>query len=170
MSATPASSSIFQIIYQTLMPVAVGVCVYVVYKQGKQLEAILLALIGGMAVFYYYLKWFKAPVSPEDVIWPPFVSTCPDYLTLISPSTTGAADPANSYCVDFVGVSMNPSLMKKSNPNNPPKPTDPDFEAHVFKLSGLAGANVNSPDMTTQLCASVLQRGLTWAHICDPTP
>jgi hypothetical protein len=170
MATAPATTNILQTVYQMVVPISMGICVYIVYKQGKQLEAVLLGLIGGIAIFYYWIKWFRAPVSVEDTIWPPFVSTCPDYLTLISPSATGTADPSNSYCVDFVGVSLNPTNMMKSDPNNPPQPSDPDFEAHVFKLNGLVSADPNSPDMTKELCATVLQRGLTWAHICDPTP
>jgi len=167
MGFAPATKKLLERIYQFVAPLLLALGVYVVYKQGKQIEAILLALIGCAALFYYWIKFFKMPATEANDVWPPFVSTCPDYMTLISPYATGASDATESYCVDFVGVSLKPELMKKSNPDNPPKESDPDFESRVFRLKGLVSTDPRVADKTKELCDMVRRRGLTWAHICD---
>jgi hypothetical protein len=163
MGFAPATKKLLERIYQFLTPLLLGLGVYVVYKQGKQIEAILLTIIGCAAIFYYWIKFFKLPPSEANDVWPPFVSTCPDYLTLVSPFSTGATD---AVCVDFVGVSLKPQSMVKSDPNKMPKVSDGDFEQKVFRLTGVS----NDPtvvDKTGAICANVKARGLTWAHICD---
>jgi hypothetical protein len=167
MGFAPATKKLLERIYQFLTPLLLGIGVYVVYKQGKQIEAILLLLIGCVAIFYYWIKFFKMPATDANDVWPPFVSTCPDYLTLVSPFATGSTDAAESYCVDFVGISTRPNLMKKSNPDNLPKVTDPNFESYVFRLKGLVSTDPSVEDKTKDLCDMVRRRGLTWAHICD---
>jgi hypothetical protein len=161
MGLAPATKKVVERIYQFVAPFLIGLGVYMVYKQGKQIEAVLLALIGFAAVFYYWIKFFKMPPSQANDVWPPFVSTCPDYLTLITSPSDG-----ESYCMDFVGVSLNPAMMKKTDPNNIPTTADPDFESYVFRVKGLTD-NADPADKTRDLCNNVRRRGLTWAHICD---
>lgn len=163
MGFAPATKKLLERVYQFLTPVLLGLGVYVVYKQGKQIEAILLGLVGCAAIFYYWIKFFKLPPSEANDVWPPFVSTCPDYLTLASPSSTGFTD---SVCVDFIGISLKPDAMKKSDPDRMPQASDPDFEQKVFKLKGVSG-DPTVPDDSRVMCAAVKARGLTWAHICD---
>ena len=161
MGFAPATKRLLERIYQFLTPLLLGIGVYVVYKQGKQIEAILLALVGCAAIFYYWIKFFKMPPSEANDVWPPFVSTCPDYLTLVTSPQSG-----ESYCMDFVGVSLKPEVMRRANPQNLPTAADPDFESFVFRVQG-ATSNADPSDKTKELCSAVRRRGLTWAHICD---
>jgi len=161
MGFAPATKKLIERIYLFLAPILVGLGVYMVYKQGKQIEAVLLALVGFAAVFYYWIKFFKLPPTEANDVWPPFVSTCPDYLTLVASPAGG-----ESYCMDFVGVSLKPNVMKKTDPKTMPTEMDPDFESYVFRVRGLA-ENANKADKTKELCDTVRRRGLTWAHICD---
>ena len=163
MGFAPATKKLLERVYQFVTPLLLGLGVYVVYKQGKQIEAILLALIGCAAIFYYWIKFFRLPPSEANDVWPPFVSTCPDYLTLASPVSTGDAE---AVCVDFIGVSLKPNLMGKSDPNKIPQVTDGDYESKVFRLSGVSN-DPTVPDKTVALCAQVKAKGLTWAHICE---
>ena len=68
--------------------------------------------------------------------------------------------------MDFVGVSLKPNVMKRTDPKTMPSAADPDFESYVFRVRGLA-ENAGSADKTKDLCDNVRRRGLTWAHICD---
>ena len=163
MGFAPATKKLLERVYQFLTPLLLGLGVYVVYKQGKQIEAILLALIGCAAIFYYWIKFFRLPPSEANDVWPPFVSTCPDYLTLASPVSTGDRE---AVCVDFIGVSLKPNLMAKSDPNKIPQVTDGDYEKKVFRLSGVSN-DPTVPDKTAALCEQVKAKGLTWAHICE---
>lgn len=161
MGLAPATKKLLERIYLFVAPILVALGVYMVYKQGKQIEAVLLALVGFAAVFYYWIKFFKLPPSEANDVWPPFVSTCPDYLTLVK-----SPDDDESYCMDFVGVSLKPALMKKTDPSAIPTSMDPDFESFVFRVKGLA-ENASGADKTRELCDNIRRRGLTWAHICD---
>jgi hypothetical protein len=167
MGFAPATKKLLERVYQFTTPLLLGLAVYVIYKQGKQIEAILIALIGCAAIFYYWIKFFKLPPSEANDVWPPFVSTCPDYLTLASPMSTKDTE---AVCVDFIGVAL-PSAkatnpLKKSDPNSFPTTADSDYESKVFRLSGVS-SDPTVPDKTKAICEQVGLRGLTWAHICD---
>jgi len=163
MALAPRTKKMLERVYQIITPLLLGIGIYIVFKQGKQIEAVLLLLIGIAAIFYYWIKFFRIPRSEANDVWPPFVSTCPDYLTLVSPFATG--DP-QSVCMDFIGVSLKPKVMVKTNPDKIPKASDPDFESKVFRLVGVNAQQ--GTDNTVELCKNVRNRGLTWAHICDP--
>jgi hypothetical protein len=162
MDKVPAKNKTMERIFQVVAYSSLFVGVYIVIKQGKQIEALLLFLIGMAAISYYWIKWFKVSKDAAALMWPPFISTCPDYLTLITPT-----DGSGAYCLDFVGISINPSIMMKSDPHNPPKASDPNFESMVFRLNGLTDPDPDSTSNTKSLCDSVRDRGLTWAHVCD---
>jgi hypothetical protein len=163
MAFSPATLKVLENVYWFVSAFLLGAGVYVTWKRNKQIEAVLLTIIGLAAIFYYWIKFFKLPPSEANDVWPPFVSTCPDYLTLASPFSTGDRE---AVCVDFIGVSLTPGSMAKSDPNHMPKVSDPDYEQKVFRLTGVS----NDPtvkDKTGAICAAVKARGLTWAHICD---
>jgi len=72
--------------------------------------------------------------------WPPYIAACPDYLTMIAPNA----------CVDYVG--LHSSLLKKSDPANPPAPTD---STRVFNAGG----------SVSHKAARAQQYGLSWEGI-----
>lgn len=158
MGFSPASKKLLSRVYFFGVPILLMIACYVIGKQGKPIEAILLGLIGLLATFYYYLKFFVIGKTAQEE-WPPYVSTCPDYLTLINPAATGDSDPV---CMDFIGVALSGAsqqLIKTDSRNIPKASTGAAYESHVFRVKGVTDADA--------MCANVKSRGLTWAHVCE---
>jgi len=165
MGLSPETKKLTERVYQFLAPVLVGLGCYVVYKQGKQIEAVLLLLIGWSAIFYYWIKYFKLPSIDAQKPWPPFLSTCPDYLTLVSPESTG---DSKAVCMDFVGISTKPNTMYKANPNSiPQKNSNPDYNYYTFVVETPSSTGSDPTLVKNNNCSNVKARGLTWAHVCD---
>jgi hypothetical protein len=141
----------------------ISVCM-MLFKQNKQVAAVLVFLGGLMAAYFYYVKWFVIPDSRPG--WPPYVTPCPDFLTLMDPG-----DPTkgkSGRCVDFVGVSANGMLAKTDinaagevsragNPNTM-------FEVKTTVLDPVT--NTVTPANKRELCDSVELYGLTWLSMC----
>ena len=161
MGFSPATMKVLENVYWVVTPFLLGIGVYITWKQNKQVEAVLLTIIGLAAIFYYWIKWFK--VKSKDDIWPPFISSCPDYLTLVSPTTTGDSE---AVCMDFVGVSRQPLVLKKAKVDQIPQSGDSDFESFVFRL-GKRAPNQTPEDFNKTLCLKVTSKGLSWAGVCE---
>jgi len=164
MGLAPATRNLLETIYQFATPVLLGILCYVLYKQGKQIEAVLILIIGWTAIFYYWVKYFKLPSLDSMSKWPPFVSTCPDYLTLVSPLKTG---DTKAVCMDFIGISKKPLAMAKTNPDNIPKVTEMTYPLHVFIPTSTSTTDGDAAVANITTCTEVKARGLTWAHVCD---
>ena len=82
------------------------------------------------------------------------------------PDIVTSPQSGESYCMDFVGVSLKPEVMRRANPQNLPTAADTDFESYVFRVQGVT-SNADPSDKTKELCGMVRRSGLTWAHICD---
>ena len=161
MALSPETKKIVENAYWFLSAAFLGVLVYLTWKAQKQIESVLFAVIGATAIFYYWIKWFKIPDTEND--WPPFISPCPDYLTLVGPETTGDSKPV---CMDFVGVSTQPLVLRKTNPKEIPQASDSDYNDFVFVV------DPSTPDMTAEgyskkTCLKVQSKGLTWEGICE---
>jgi len=156
------TKNLLETIYQFASPVLLGILCYVLYKQGKQIEAILILIIGWAAIFYYWVKYFKLPSLDSQTPWPPYVTTCPDYLTLVSPLVT---NDSKAVCMDFVGISKEPTLMMQADPNNIPTKTSTNYDKYVFIPESTS--STDSSDAVKATCLNVTHRGLTWAHVCD---
>ena len=161
MALSPATMRILENIYWFVTAFMLGAGIYVTWKNNKQIEAVLLTIIGGAAIFYYWIKWFK--IKSKDGMWPPYINACPDYLTLVSPDATGASEPV---CMDFVGVSLQPLVLKKTDPTRIPQAADSDFEQFVFKVEKSA-AGATPEDYNKQVCLKVQAKGLSWAGVCE---
>ena len=59
---------------------------YVLYKLNFQIASVLVFLGAVIALFYYYVKWFQLP--SQNNTWPPYTTSCPDFLTLVDPGTS----------------------------------------------------------------------------------
>ena len=161
MAFSPATMKVLENVYWVVSVFMLGIGVYIIWKQNKQIEAVLLTIIGLTAIFYYWIKWFK--VKSKDDIWPPYVSPCPDYPTLVSPQTTGGAD---AVCMDFVGVSRQPLVFKKAKANQIPQASDADFEEFVFRLDKRNGS-MTPEDYNKAVCLKVQSKGLSWSGVCE---
>ena len=111
---------------------------YLLFINDRAIAGILWLVLGFMLIYVMYPVYF--PDGGAGTRWPPYVTTCPDYLTLIAPNA----------CADFVGLGS--PLLKKSDPALPPSPTD---STHVF----------NSAGTVAEKAARAQQYGLSWEGI-----
>jgi hypothetical protein len=161
MGFSPATMKVLENVYWVVTSFLLGIGVYITWKQNKQVEAVLLTIVGLAAIFYYWIKWFK--VKSKDEIWPPYINPCPDYLTLVSPQTTGA--PA-AVCMDFVGVSRQPLVFKKAKSDQIPQVGDSDFSSFAFTLDKRT-SDMTPDDYNKAVCLKVQSMGLSWAGVCE---
>lgn len=160
MAFTPATMLILERVYLFFTTFFLGIAIYLIFKQQKQVEAVLLTIIGGAAVFYYWIKWFK--LKQEDSVWPPYISPCPDYLSLVSPAVTGDTRPV---CMDFIGVSTMPMIFKRTERDSIPKATDAGYDERVFKTP--SRGDMKPEDHNKAICNLVTSLGLTWEGVCE---
>ena len=109
------------------------------FKTQRPIAAMVWSIAGLMMVYIFYAIFFPASTKAET--WPPYISSCPDYLTLLRPNQ----------CVDFVG--LNSPLLIKSDPAHPPPAS--------------AGSKVifDSSGSSAQKTARAQQYGLSWEGI-----
>jgi hypothetical protein len=115
---------------------------------------------GAIAVLYG-LRWFSSSnsiFSQAPVTWPPFMNTCPDYLTYYEVDTNGTKVKT---CIDTVGVSKNGNMPKWiSSTSSPYSATSTSY----FSLD----TKSNDPELRKQeLCFRAVQAGLTWEGITN---
>ena len=111
---------------------------YKLFTSSRALAGILWLLCGLTLIFVMYFVFFQPGPSNS---WPPYLSSCPDYLTNIGPNA----------CVDYVGLD---SVLRKSDPKHPPNPTNADY---VFNSSGTIQEKANK----------AIQYGLTWEGVTN---
>ncbi len=160
MAFTPATMVILERVYLFFTTFFLGIGIYLIYKQHKQVEAVLLTIIGGSAIFYYWIKFFK--IKQPDSVWPPYISPCPDYLSLVSPGVTGDSSPV---CMDFVGVTTMPLVFKMTQRDAIPKVTDKGYDDRVFKVP--TRGNMKPEEHSKAICDKVKSLGLTWEGVCE---
>lgn len=161
MAFSPATLKVLENVYWFVCAFLLGAGIYVTWKRNKQIEAVLLTIIGSAAIFYYWIKWFK--IVDKSSMWPPYINACPDYLTLVTPEATGYSEHV---CMDFVGVSTQPLMMKKTNPNDITQSSESDFQNFVF-LVEKSRANETPDQFNKRVCLQVQSKGLAWAGVCE---
>ena len=161
MAFSPGTMKILEKIYWFIGAFFLGMGVYVTWKKSKQVEAVLLTIIGTAALFYYWIKWFKVDNTPE--LWPPYITSCPDYLTLVSGDVTG---DSQAVCMDFVGVSRQPNMFKVTDPAKIVQATDSDYQSHIFVMP-TRREGMSDEAFNTLLCTTVQSKGLSWFGVCE---
>jgi hypothetical protein len=111
---------------------------YLLFTNNRAITGILWFILGAMLIYIMYPVYF--PPGDPGAHWPPYISACPDYLTLLAPNA----------CVDYAG--LNSPLLKKSDPAYPPAVTD---STRVFNAAGTPA----------QKAARAQQYGLSWDGI-----
>ena len=77
MAFSPATKKVLENVYWIVGAFLLGIGIYLTWKANKQIEAVLLTIIGFAALFYYWIKWFKVRAKEDN--WPPYINPCPDY-------------------------------------------------------------------------------------------
>jgi hypothetical protein len=125
-------------LYWILLSAAHLYMCYLLFISDRAIAGIIWLILGFMLIYIMYPVYF--PNGGASNRWPPYVTTCPDYLTLIAPNA----------CADFVGLGS--PLLKKSDPALPPSPTD---SSRVFNAAGTVA----------EKAARAQQYGLSWEGI-----
>jgi hypothetical protein len=113
---------------------------YILFSIGHAIAGTIWLIFGLMLIYLVYPVYF--PAGDPGSQWPPYITACPDYLTLSTASGT-------PLCYDFVGLN---SKLQYTDPSLPQLPTD---AAHAFNPAG-----------TPQQKAAAAQTwGLTWEGI-----
>jgi len=123
--------------YWVVFSVAQIYICYMLFKMGRPIAGFLWLLVGFAILFVMYAVFF--PFGDPEAKWPPYISSCPDYLTVLAPN----------YCVDYVGLH---SGLAKSDPALPPTTSD---GTRAFDASG----------STADKAAKAQQYGLTWEGV-----
>jgi hypothetical protein len=138
-----------------------GMGTFAFYSSGRAIGAFIF-FIGSILTFVFYgIRWFEGKAvlgSDSPVQWPPYVNTCPDFLTYYKRKTSNGTE--TDTCVDRIGVSRNNKLNvfpTDSNVNN-------ENDSYFFPLK------TDSEDRAkkrAQLCARTIDYGLTWEGVTD---
>ena len=111
---------------------------YILFTTDRAITGVLWLVLGLVLLFIMFFYFF--PAGDASSSWPPYVTSCPDYLTKMSPTA----------CLDFVG--LNSQYIKKADPENPPNPADSTYSQYAFDPSGTADQKI----------ANARSKGLTW--------
>ena len=131
-----------------------------IFQGGRAISAVLF-FIGAILIFIFYgLRWFSSEgtaFNPAPAQWPPYINTCPDYLTYYKRTKNGIAQDT---CIDRLGVSRNNSL--KVFPAG--KGDVPTGDEYYFDLTT---ASQDPVKKRIELCNRTIQMGLTWEGVSD---
>ena len=124
--------------------------------------AALIYFVGVLAILILFgIRWFEGTsgvFNPKQTQWPPYVNTCPDYLTYYQRIKSDGTK--QDTCIDRVGVSRNGQLQ--------PFPTsgdvNPNNDAYFFPL---ATTSSDPTGKLQELCKRTIQYGLTWEGVTD---
>jgi hypothetical protein len=151
-------------LYWVVGIIALVLVCMLLFKQNKQIASVLVFMGGIIALYFYYIKWFLIPEAHPG--WPPYVTPCPDFLTLIDPGDPSTGKPGK--CIDYVGVSAN-GRLKKIDPASADismqtEPGDYIFEINTKDRDPATGEmkDVSKKD----ICDQVDNMGLVWISMC----
>ena len=137
--AVSARTLIFlKVLYWLILSAAHLYACYLLLSSERPIAGILWLFFGFFLLYVMYFVYF--PLGDQDSVWPPYISSCPDYLTLVAPYK----------CVDYVG--LHSPLLRSSDPTLPPSLTD---SARIFDASGTKA----------EKAARALQYGLSWSGL-----
>lgn len=115
---------------------------YNLFVLDRPITGVVWLILGLVLIFVMYLYYF--PPDDSGSSWPPYVTTCPDYLTAVT-QTDGV-----TVCMDYVGLN-NPNI-RTTDPRHPPMPSEPNYSQYIFDPAGT----------TSQKITNAQARGLTW--------
>ncbi len=138
MAVSQTTLRVLKVLYWVVcMAIHLYIC-YLLGTTGRMIAAISWLVVGFILIWAMYSVYF--PPGDADTQWPPYITACPDYMTLIAPNK----------CVDYVGLGS--PLLQKADPAHPPAVTDTKY---VFDASGTV----------QQKAQKAKQFGLSWEGV-----
>jgi hypothetical protein len=138
MAFSKRTLTLFKWLYWIILSLAHLFLTYLLINSGRAIAGILWLVLGFILIYVMYPVYF--PPGDPGSQWPPYITACPDYLTMIAPNS----------CVDYVGLGS--PVLKKSDPANPPSPSDSQY---IFNATG----------SIAQKQSKAQQYGLSWEGI-----
>ena len=129
----------------------------------QMVAAVVFALGSGAVAILYGLRWFSSSnsiFSQAPVTWPPFMNTCPDYLTYYEVKDNTGVVTAKT-CIDTVGVSKNGYMQKWPTDGTPPAYSTSSTSYFTIDSTLTGDAKKN------EMCMKAIQYGVTWEGICN---
>jgi hypothetical protein len=138
MAVSKNTLSLLKSLYWVILVFAHLWLCYKLFTTDHAITGVLWLILGFILIYIMYFFYF--PPGDPGSSWPPYISTCPDYLTSVNPSV----------CMDFVG--LNSPHLKQADPAHMPQPSDANYSQYVFDPRG------SKADKTHK----AQQYGLTW--------
>jgi hypothetical protein len=150
----------FAFILYILFSVVTGIGGTFYLVQSQRTIGAFLYFIGSILVLTFYgLRWFTGDALKvsryESKTWPPFVNTCPDFLSIYERSAAGSTTK-EKVCVDLIGVAEG-GIQKLTDPANVTN------DNYVFKLY----MDKKGPDRIKALCQECKLKKVTWEGVYD---
>jgi len=142
MAVSQTTLKFAKILYWLILSAANLYLCYFLITSNRALAGILMLVLGFMLIYILYPYYF--PPGTGSGLWPPYITACPDYLSLVR----------GNDCMDFVGMGS-PILKTVPDRAHPPQPTDSDYSQYVFTNAGT----------TAQKAARAQQYGLSWQGV-----
>jgi hypothetical protein len=139
-----------------------GITLILYNRMEKPISSILFFMGGFLMIYFYWIKWFKIPEQHPG--WPPSISPCPDFLTLVMVPNAVAGTPPTPVCVDYVGISSN-GRFQKSMPSDPVTGL-PNGSDKTFIPNPPTSSSTSESTRLQLLCDKVRENGLTWTGVC----
>lgn len=150
----------FAFILYILFSVVTGIGGTFYLIQSERTLGAFLYFVGAVLVLTFYgLRWFTGDALKvsryESKTWPPFVNTCPDFLSVYERSVAGSTIK-EKVCVDLIGVAEG-GIQKLTDPANVAN------DNFVFKLF----MDKKGPDRIKALCQECKLKKVTWEGVYD---
>lgn len=150
----------FVFILYILFSVVVGVGGTYYLIEGDRTLGAFLYFVGSILILTFYgLRWFTGDslkVSRYDTkSWPPFVNTCPDFLSVYERPIAGT-NKKEKICVDLIGVAEG-GIQKLVDPANVAN------DNFVFKLH----MDKKGASRIKALCQECKLKKVTWEGVYD---
>jgi hypothetical protein len=158
-TTSTAAQKAFQILYWVAGLALSGYASKALFDSGRQVASVLVFLLSIGALAFYWARWL-APSAGAAAPWPPYVTACPDFLTLVRVDVSGGAAPS-SVCVDYVGVSTNGGILK-ADATVPVASLAPSYTFPVRKR----GSGETPAAYKSAMCGAAAAAGLSWSTLC----
>ena len=159
MTVEDALQKFYFAVYWIVGILLIGTISFVLYGRfNKQVAGVFVFLLGALALYYYYVKWFIVGSA-----FKPPVTVCPDFLV-----NAGVANKETGQfvCIDTVGVSAKQFAVKTDAPALTGTVDKAGTVNSVVGYVVTPATSSTASDMST-FCGSLKMAGLSWISMCN---